>query len=244
MHTLPLIAGLSIAGFANALREETVKIKSCLWSPLIREDQLTCAASASKQRPSTILKVKTPELWDEYDGRYEPRKDYTVPPPWQGPEHCHKEFCIFSNPEAGEGMSLVTTSRSAFAVAIAEMPLSTGLDPGTFYEAEIPGKGTGLIANRTIRKGEIVMERSPALLIQAVPHVDLKPEVRDEVYQAAVDRLPEAGRGKFLRQVGSTIYDKIERNSFRIFVDGDRKHSAHLGVFPEVSKFNHDCRPK
>jgi hypothetical protein len=141
-------------------------------------------------------------------------------------------------------MSLVTTSRSAFAVAIAEMPLSTGLEPDAFYEAEIPGKGTGLIANRTIRKGEIIMERPPALLIQSVPHVDLGPEVREEVYQAAVDRLPETARARFLHQVGSTIYDKIDRNSFRIFVDGDHKHSAHLGVFPEVSKFNHDCRPK
>ncbi|EAQ93058.1 hypothetical protein CHGG_01293 [Chaetomium globosum CBS 148.51] len=187
--------------------------------------------------------MATPEHLVKFDERHETSQTYTVPPPWKGPEHCHVEFCIFSNPESGEGMSLVTTSRSAFAVAIAETPLSTGLEAGSFYEAEIPGKGSGLIANRTIRKGEIIMERPPALLIQAEPHVDLEPEVRDEVYQAAVDRLPEPARARFLRQVGSTIYDKVERNSFRIFVDGDRKHSAHLGVFPEVSKFNHDCRP-
>ncbi|KAH6650504.1 hypothetical protein F5144DRAFT_637353 [Chaetomium tenue] len=204
---------------------------------------LTCAASFSKRRPSPLLNVKTPEHLDKFDDRHETPQTYTVPPPWKGPEHCHVEFCIFSNPESGEGMSLVTTSRSAFVVATAEMPLSTGLEAGAFYEADIPGKGSGLIANRTIRKGEIIMERPPALLIQAVPHADLEPEVRNEVYQVAVDRLPEPARARFLCQVGSTIYDKIERNSFRIFVDGDRKHSAHLGVFPEVSKFNHDCRP-
>ncbi|KAK3300599.1 uncharacterized protein B0H64DRAFT_428639 [Chaetomium fimeti] len=245
MHTLfPLITGLSVAGFAVAFQEQTGKTKSCFWSPLVAEDQLICAAPLSKQRPRTVLNVKTPELWDHRSGeRYEPPREYTVPPPWQGPEHCHIEFCIFSNPDAGEGMSLVTTSRSAFVVATSEMPLSTGLEAGAFYETEIAGKGSGLIANRTIRKGEIIMERPPALLIQSVPHADLSPEVRSDVYQAAVDRLPEPARARFLRQVGSNIYDKIDRNSFRIFVDGDRKHSAHLGVFPEVSKFNHDCRP-
>ncbi|KAH6853991.1 hypothetical protein B0I37DRAFT_306168 [Chaetomium sp. MPI-CAGE-AT-0009] len=237
------MAGLSVAGFAVASQEQTGKIESCLWSPLVREDQLTCAAPLSKQRPPTLLNLKTPELWNEFDERYEQPRIYTVPPPWKGPEHCHTEFCIFSNPDAGEGMSLVTTSRSAFVVALSEMPPSTGLEAGAFYEAEIAGKGTGLIANRTIRKGEIIMERAPALLIQSVPHVDLDPEVRSDVYQAAVDRLPEPARARFLRQVGTTIYDKVDRNSFRIFVDGDREHSAHLGIFPEVSKFNHDCRP-
>jgi hypothetical protein len=44
--------------------------------------------------------------------------------------------------------------------------------------------------------------------------------------------------------MGSSMYDKSEMNAFRMFVDGDHEHSAHLAVFPEVSKMNHDCRPK
>jgi hypothetical protein len=108
----------------------------------------------------------------------------------------------------------------------------------------VPGKGIGLIANRTIRKGEIIMQRVPALLIQDTPHADLDRETREELYQTAVDRLPEPTQERFLRQMGTTLFDKVEKNAFRMFVDGDHRHSLHLGVFPEVSRFNHDCRPK
>jgi hypothetical protein len=244
MYTLSLITGLSIAGFAAALLKQTGNIEICSWSPLVREYQLTCAAPLTKQRRPTLLNVEPPELWNESDERYETLGAYKLPAPWKGPERCSTEFCLFSNPEAGEGMSLITTSRSAYVVATSKIPTSTGLEPTAFYELEIPGKGVGLVANRTIRKGEIIMQRAPALLIQSSPHLDLEPELRLEVYRAAVDRLPDVTRDRFLRQTGNDMYDKVEKNSFRIFVDGDNKHSAHLGIFPEVSKFNHDCRPK
>ena len=68
-----------------------------------------------------------------------------------------------------------------------------------FYEAEVPGKGIGLFANRTIKKGEIVMQQTPALLIQSTPHLDLEPEVREELYKEAVGILLEGTREQFLR---------------------------------------------
>ena len=124
------------------------------------------------------------------------------------------------------------------------IPENTGLEPTAYYEAEVPGKGAGLFANRTIRKGEIIMQRAPALLLQATPHRDLDAESREELYKTAIDRLPAVTKARFLNQIGSSIYDKSERNAFRMFVDGAHKHSAHLAIFPEVSKMNHDCRPK
>lgn len=140
---------------------------------------------------------------------------------------------------------MITTPKIAHLVATSyEVPESIGIEPEAFYEAEIPGKGVGLIANRTIRKGEVIMQRSPALLIQSGPHIDFEPGRRLELYEAAVDRLPEPKRSQFLRQMGETVYEKVEKNSFRVFLDGNRQHSIHIGLFPDVSKFNHDCRPK
>jgi hypothetical protein len=159
-------------------------------------------------------------------------------------EKCFAEFCLFSNPDFGEGMSLITTSRNAYLAAKSSAPPITGIESTAYYEAEVPGKGAGLFANRTIRKGEIIFQRQPALVIQSTPHLDLDPDVREELYRLAIDRLPEATKARFMRQVGDTVYDKVEKNSFRVFLDGDRKHSPHLGLYPEVSKFNHDCRPK
>ncbi|SPQ18409.1 11710e0e-142a-46de-943a-1574ed97504a [Thermothielavioides terrestris] len=183
--------------------------------------------------------AQTPELWDERDGPYQQAQGYGVLPQWQGLEHCATEFCLFSNREAGEGIALITTARNAYLASNYVPSPTTGVEPTAYYEAEVPGKGRGLIANRTIRRGEIIMQRLPVLLIQMTPHVNLDPELREQLYQAAVDRLPEPTRARFMRQMGATVYDKVEKNSFRMFVDD----SLHLGMFPDVSKFNHDCRP-
>ena len=244
MQTFSIIAGLSAVGFAAAFQYQIERTKSCSWSPLVSQDGLICAAPGPEKQPPMLFKADTSELWKTPDERYEPPRDYKVPPPWKGPEQCFTEFCLFSNPDAGEGMALITTARNAYITASSPIPPSTGVEPTAYYEAEVSGKGAGLIANRTIRKGEIVMQRAPVLLIQSTPHLDLDPELREKLYQTAIDKLPEVTRERFLRQTGDTIYDKIEKNSFRMFVNGDKKHSLHLALFPEVSKFNHDCRPK
>lgn len=248
MYSLQIIAGLSAVGLAAGLQGGIIEPETCPWGPLLRHSQLSCEAPRPKQpppKPSTAFKVDIPELWNSPNERWERPRKYKLPPGWTGPEHCFTEFCLFSNPTASDGgISLITTSRNAFLVANAILPPSSGVEPTAYYEAEVPGKGTGLIANRTIRKGEIIMQRAPTLMIQSTPHIDLEREPREKLYRAAVDRLPERARKLFLRQTGEMVYDKAEKNSFRMFVDGDRKHSAHLGLFPEVSKFNHDCRPK
>jgi hypothetical protein len=245
MHSLSLIAGLSVIGLSVAFQHQVDKTKSCSWNPLVREDQPTCAAPRSKPRPKTSHSVPQVEIRNPNDKRYEPHKAYKLPASWKGPDHCFREFCLFSNPDAGDdGMILITTSRNAYIAANSFIPKNIGLEPTAYYEAEVPGKGAGLFANRTIRKGEIIMQRAPALLIQATPHRELDPEVREELYTTAINRLPEATKTRFLNQMGSSIYDKSEMNAFRMFVDGEHKHSAHLGIFPEVSKMNHDCRPK
>ncbi|KAK4240433.1 SET domain-containing protein 5 [Achaetomium macrosporum] len=249
MHILllPSIAVLAtILEIAAALSHHVEEAKHCSWSPLLgRQDQLTCAAPRPKEQtqPTVDWKVEIPELWDEHGERYLPPKAYKLAPPWVGPEQCFTEFCLFSNRDAGQGMALVTTARNAYLTAHYPAPPASGVEPTAFYEEEVPGKGIGLIANRKIRKGEIIMQRVPALLIQDTVHMDLDPEVREQLYQTAVDRLPEATQERFLRQMGNTLFDKVEKNAFRMFVDGDHKHSLHLGVLPEVSRFNHDCRP-
>jgi hypothetical protein len=246
--SLQILAVLSAVGLAAGVRGSISEPNTCSWGPLLSHGHLTCGTPQTKRQtpqPSTAFKVETPELWNNPNERYERPKNYKLPPGWKGPEHCFTDFCLYSNPDAGDGgISLITTSRNAFIVASAVLPASSGVEPTAYYEDAVPGKGIGLIANRTIRKGEIIMQRAPALLIQSTPHIDLEREPRERLYQAAVDRLPERARRAFLRQMGETVYDKAEKNSFRMFVDGDRKHSAHLGLFPEVSKFNHDCRPK
>lgn len=241
MFTLPLLAGLSAAGLAAALQTAVDTTTSCLWSPLIR-DQLTCTAPRPISTSRTQPGDEKPKLWKPSQ-KARPRK-YDLPEPWTGPEQCHGEFCVYSNPEAGDGLSLITSERIVSVVAGLSFPPNIGLEPGAIYETQVPGKGAGLFANRTIRKGEIIMQRTPALLIQSEPHMDLDPVVREELYKQAAELLPPATKARFYGQIGDTVFDKVEKNSFRVFVDGENLHSPHLGVYPEVSKMNHDCRPK
>ncbi|KAL2271348.1 hypothetical protein VTJ83DRAFT_719 [Remersonia thermophila] len=241
MHTLSLLAGLSAAGLAAAFHSHVDTTTSCLWSPLVREGQATCAS------PRPVLKQKIqPDEEQPGLGRASQNntsKEHALPDPWVGPEKCHGQFCLFFNPKAGDGLSLLTSARIATVAADLPFPLNLGVEPGAIYEAQVPGKGAGLFANRTIRRGEIIMQRTPALLIQSELHIELDPAAREALYKAAVNRMPAASRERFLGQIGDTVYDKVEKNSFRVFVDGENTHSPHLGIYPEVSKMNHDCRP-
>ncbi|KAK0630248.1 hypothetical protein B0T17DRAFT_615929 [Bombardia bombarda] len=166
------------------------------------------------------------------------------PSSWErpGPDDCVDEYCIFLNRNIGGGLALVSTVRNMERISSFE-PLKLPASPPAFYAIDIPGKGVGLVANRTIRKGEIIMQRTPALLAQFGPHFDMTVEDRDELYKAAVQRLPAVRRDEFMRQMGEEIYTKMDRNSFRMFIDGKNDDSGHLGSFPDVSRFNHDCRP-
>ncbi|RYP10565.1 hypothetical protein DL765_008069 [Monosporascus sp. GIB2] len=144
----------------------------------------------------------------------------------------------------GGGIVLITSQRNANIVS----SLPTALDaheasPPPFYAADIPGKGVGLIANRTIRRGEFIMVRSPTMMVQVAAHLGLDPENRDMLYKEALSRLPKRAQDSFMSQMGRNIGEKIDMNAFQLYVDGRNESSSHLSCYPEVSRFNHDCRP-
>ena len=94
------------------------------------------------------------------------------------------------------------------------------------------------------------MQRLPTMLIQFdMPGRDAGPGSGNELtgderlamYDKAVARMDERTRESFNSQVGDDAVSKVDRNSFRMFVDGDE---GHLGAYPDVARFNHDCRPK
>lgn len=245
MYSRPFLSVLSAATIVTALQTQLTGTEICSPNPLLRADQFICAAPRPKPKKEAPAFIKVePELWEDGE-RFRRPSDYKLPPPWEGPENCYTDFCVYSNQEnGGGGTALITTARNAYLAANFPSLPHLSIEPTAYYEAEIPGKGIGLVANRTIRKGEIIFQHLPTMLIQSTPHLDLEPEVRENLYQFALTKLSETAREKFLHQMGDTAYARIEKNSFRIYVDAKRQHSAHLGIYPDVSRFNHDCRPK
>ncbi|KAK3989986.1 SET domain-containing protein 5 [Cladorrhinum sp. PSN332] len=246
------LASLSlIVGLAHG-RDKPLGHEKCL-QPLIPEHQEICPSPLSSRREKpTLPKIinnnnnsnqKPLQNINRDEFKLDDEDEYQLPPSWQGPAHCVGEFCMYWNTEIDDGIVLISTARNAWLTANFPIPRSPQVEPTAFYQKQLPGKGVGLIANRTIRKGEIIMERVPTLLIQSKPHVTLDPEIREKLYEAALERLSDSVAQKFMGQYGETVTKKVDKNAFRMVIDGKAKYSDHFSVFPDVSRMNHDCRP-
>ncbi|OTA98986.1 hypothetical protein M426DRAFT_325541 [Hypoxylon sp. CI-4A] len=81
------------------------------------------------------------------------------------------------------------------------------------------------------------------MMVHTDSHIELEPGTRDVLYDIAIGKLPREGQELFMGQMGRDVHDKIETNCFQIYIDGDNESGGHLGCYPEISRFNHDCRP-
>lgn len=87
--------------------------------------------------------------------------------------------CIFSNAAQNGGISLITSPLHAHVIQEYVVIDDYTADPTPFLVEEIEGKGIGLRANRSIAKGEVIMVRSPVLVAQTDPLVELEAGMRD-----------------------------------------------------------------
>ncbi len=115
---------------------------------------------------------------------------------------------------------------------------STPHDVDVAYEVrDIPGKGQGVIASRSIRRGEIFMVGVPAVVIDQELEIGPDPEVSEadrlQLHKLAFEQLPNRERALSLAaSTGGNIYEDIMKtNGFGIDI-GNRKHS---GLFPETA---------
>ncbi|KAK7969955.1 hypothetical protein PG996_001608 [Apiospora saccharicola] len=186
---------------------------------------------------------------------------HSSPPSWVRSKPCTKsgktEYCAFTKPSFSgrEGVSVVTTperiSRLAKGIfsdekSQARLPHSSA---SSYEDAEIPGKGIGLIATKPIRAGQRIMTRTPAVMIDRSALDALSEDVAVALLVQGVEALPTVHRDRYLNL--TTHLDVPDRqmrisqifavNSFRTGV-GDQGADFH-SVFTEISRLNHDCRP-
>ncbi|OTB11409.1 hypothetical protein K445DRAFT_321999 [Daldinia sp. EC12] len=169
------------------------------------------------------------------------------------------KFCVFTNEvfNRGEGVSIITTARSististrpAFLTDKAEAIGSDSKSAVPYREVEIPGKDIGLVAARAIRAGELIMARTPAIMVNENAINTLGKKVVSELLIRAADNLPSQHRESLLKlsthgstsDYGDKLYKILQTNSFRTgYHDGV---NPFYSLFTEVSRLNHDCRP-
>jgi hypothetical protein len=239
--------------------------ESCLWSPLLG-DKLACSRFTSTiEATDQVAQIPAESSNATSQGMKKSSKPSSQSKPkpvdvedaWTGPHTCVGVYCVYANPslQNGHGISLITTAR--IAQSVAHLP---GLDqpPNVDIQAvskdtvpyrmqSIPGKGMGLVATQPIRRGQRIMAFTPAVLA----HLDITTKITSEEQQrlldVAVEQLPKQTKELYLSQMGFAgghhVADVMHTNSFGLNL-GTEEQARHFGNFPEVSRFNHDCRPK
>jgi hypothetical protein len=228
MRQTTLFYGLCAQLFALVASAE--KPQECLKGPLVLEAHETCAASNPEKK--SIFKDEKWEWKGEKSGA------------WDGPYDCIENYCVFVNRQLGEGLVLISDERNVHVIDDFPKKKLFKYDAPPYNVKEMPGKGIGLIANRTIKRGDVIMQTTPSMLVQFGPHIDFDGETRIRLYERAAKRLPKESYDAFMRQYGVDEFIKIDRNSFRLFINGENNFSGHLAVYPDVARMNHDCRPK
>ncbi|KAI0596285.1 hypothetical protein F4775DRAFT_585073 [Biscogniauxia sp. FL1348] len=167
---------------------------------------------------------------------------------WIRTQDCVDQYCVYSNKGLyGQGMAVVTNSQSQRLIEQSQnSTVHIGLGEPKYRVAQIPGKGNGLVANGTIRRGEPIITSKPALLVHQGVFGELDLEDIYQLLESAVENLPKARKASYLAQAGKMgghrIVDILFTNSYQMNV-GDHESFHHYGNFPAASLFNHDCRP-
>lgn len=170
-------------------------------------------------------------------------------------------FCVYTSDTfaSGRGISLFTTPEDAQRlvdlpafVTPEEILRSANNDTDPPFEAKaLPGRGIGLIANRELRRGDIIFSHTPVLVVsEDVFEVFHEHESdRDIFLNEAVERLPTSSRDSFMALHGhfggDHVMDAINTNSFAVnFFEGtgslfqaeeDIEDTDYTIVVPEVS---------
>ncbi|CAN8096393.1 unnamed protein product [Discula destructiva] len=173
------------------------------------------------------------------------------------------EYCVFTSATfaAGRGISVVTSPQRADFLA--NLPAFTrgevvlkhenaepDRDGAPFEFVHVPGKDMGVVATRPIYRGDHLMSFTPAVVIDYGAFDTLAPEEVRRLQTEAADQLPLNVKGRFMdlstHDGASDHVERVEKilrtNAFDVSVLDDGETGLYV-VFPEISRFNHDCRP-
>jgi hypothetical protein len=148
------------------------------------------------------------------------------------------QYCVYTNTNfrCGRGISVVTTPAIATTIAasaafMSDYDCERPVHYPPYQEIELPGRGTGLIANRTIEQSELLMLDSPTFLLNTNAHDELDEQPRRMLMWKGMEQLPGPTReltlGMAKHQGGDEIDDIIATNAFyQYFGEGTIHHTV------------------
>lgn len=166
-------------------------------------------------------------------------------------ENVSDAVCLFSDQEfaSGRGIFIVTTEpmahlmlqKPAFANPEVLERSNQHANP-PFEQHEFPGKGRGLVANKTLFRGDQIFASTPLLIVDPDSWKLATPERLSLLYRG-VETLPSASQESFWALLGhfkgDSVDDRINTNNFEVEINGRMQQA----LMPEIAMINHDCRP-
>ncbi|KAF1997294.1 SET domain-containing protein [Amniculicola lignicola CBS 123094] len=181
----------------------------------------------------------------------DPNFPWTFWPECYANEDTTEPICVFTQQSFSHnrGIFLVTTSAEAYRLlktdAFNKPPEHDQTDVyenPPYMVVDMPGKGRGLIANKTLNRGDRIFASTP-LLISNPEAYELSDHERIRLATRGVDTLPQKSKDLFWTLLdhfkGDPVEDRIYTNAFDITLGGVSYHT----VLPEIAMTNHDCRP-
>ncbi|RDW70391.1 hypothetical protein BP5796_08788 [Coleophoma crateriformis] len=177
--------------------------------------------------------------------------------PWTHKPRCtpknglNETYCVYTNSNFADGRGISFLTSPLVAKEIINLPAFTNPEipenVNTFTDPpwevrNIPGRGNGLFATRTLYRGEEILAATPVGVYMS----DAFPVDYGLGYQylnTAYKQLPKATREKVMmmaaHNAGDPIMERVNTNSF----SGEFGGEPHFIVYPETARMNHDCRP-
>lgn len=159
-------------------------------------------------------------------------------------------YCVFSDQSFanGRGIVIITTEPLAYGMLQKQafknpesLSRSNQHSNPPFVQHEFPVKGRGLVANKTLFRGDQIFASTP-LVIADPDTYDLPDSERLELMYRGVESLPDASRKLYWELLGhfngDAVDDRFNTNNFEVVID-DISQGA---LFPEIAMLNHDCR--
>lgn len=158
------------------------------------------------------------------------------------------KYCVFTYaPFRGQsGISIMTTPEVATnAINLLEdpnpqwqhklaPPYFLPPDPWPYEIKDVAGKGKGAVANRTIRKGEVILRELPVLVTLMEEPKSISERAVREMLELGFEQLPERDQKRVLDMArsggGHALEDVMKTNVFGIYLH-DIDHS---GLYPEI----------
>jgi hypothetical protein len=217
----------------------------------------------SPRRPGTSLDLDTLQggQWPTGDSRtVQQTLSISMHPVNKRPEWSHKPrcirlenstevYCTYTSPHfaRGHGISIWTSPEEMESILALPAFTNPSIFKGVneepnppFIAKELPGRGIGLVANRTIYRGDRIFSHTPVFLAHQDLFDTFVLEDRIPMQRTAIQRLPLKARSAFMALCGhfggDHIEDVLNTNSFAVdlnFPGGSGEE--YIAVFPEIS---------